>query len=135
MMYYLCGKLLTDEPLETATLMACQGTGDVRPVIAAAAEDENGQDKREGLLLRWTLDVRNRWDFARRLWDGSSEHTVLNLLFKRIHEGPLNSLLSRFLEMCLYWPKINVAQRKGERLAAYATIQTKSSEKASVGGT
>lgn len=86
-------------------------------------------------MLRQTLDPRTGGISACRLQDGSSEHDTQTQIFQTMHKAPLDSLLSGFPEMCLYQPKINVTQRKGEGLAAYATIQIKSSEKASVGGT
>lgn len=40
-MCYLLGKLFIDEPLETATLILCLVTSDVRPVVVPdAAEDD-----------------------------------------------------------------------------------------------
>lgn len=109
----------------------------MRPVFAtAAAEDETGREQPR--QIGWTAvgvntKSQTRWDFClqaarRQLWahytnPACSDHAQSTFR------------LSRFPEMYLYWPKINVTERKGEGLAAYATIQIKSSEKGSVGGT
>lgn len=55
-MGYLFGKIFRDEPLETATLIPCPVTSDVRPVIAtASAEDEilKRTSKASGMDYYW----------------------------------------------------------------------------------